>query len=125
MAWMREMGFTVAKVERWNPFAHVRVDLFGFADILAMRLGERGVTAVQTTAFSNFQDHKRKMRVIKPLKLWLRTGNTIWLVLWKKVTKETAEGERYERKRLVPFVSYLSLKKNRVVFSLPLFAKEI
>jgi hypothetical protein len=125
MAWLREMGYLTAKVERWNPFAKIRVDLFGFADIVAIREDQKGVLAVQTTSYSLFKDHKVKMRGVKPLKVWLKAKNPVWLVLWKKVTKETPEGERYERKRTIPFVSYLSVENNRVKFSTPLFAKEI
>lgn len=137
MAWMRKMGFLTAKVERWNPFAHVRVDLFGFADVLAIHEGKQGVFAIQTTWFGNFQDHKVKMwklrtkdplcekRFVNPLVVYLKSGNPVWLVLWKKVSKETDEGEWFERKRIIPFVSYLSVEKGRVKFSEPLFAKEI
>ena len=45
---LREQGYTVAVVEKWNPHARIRQDLFGFIDILAIKRGE--TLAVQATA---------------------------------------------------------------------------
>jgi hypothetical protein len=45
---LREEGYVVAIVERWNPHARIRQDLFGFIDLLAIRKGE--TLAVQVTA---------------------------------------------------------------------------
>lgn len=48
LAYLREQGYTVAIVERWNPHARIRQDLFGFIDLLAIRTDE--TLAVQTTS---------------------------------------------------------------------------
>jgi hypothetical protein len=48
LKYLREQGYTVAITERWNPFARIRQDLFGFVDLLAIRKGE--TLAVQTTS---------------------------------------------------------------------------
>lgn len=48
LAFLREEGYVVAIVERWNPHARIRQDLFGFIDLLAIRKGE--TLAVQVTA---------------------------------------------------------------------------
>lgn len=40
LAYLRNAGYTVAVVERWNPHARIRQDLFGFVDLLAIREGE-------------------------------------------------------------------------------------
>lgn len=48
LAHLREEGYVVAIVERWNPHARIRQDLFGFIDLLAIRKGE--TLAVQVTA---------------------------------------------------------------------------
>lgn len=42
---MRERGYHCAVVERWNPHAKLRVDLFGFIDVLC--LGDGEVVGVQ------------------------------------------------------------------------------
>ena len=49
----------VEVVERWNPHARRRVDLFGFVDVLAV--GPGGVLAVQTTSASNVAARIRKI----------------------------------------------------------------
>ena len=52
-------GYTVAIVERWNPFAKIRQDLFGFVDLLAIREGE--TLAVQTTSLNNVSHRVQKI----------------------------------------------------------------
>lgn len=44
---LRAAGWRAAVVERWNPHAHIRQDLFGVVDVLAVREGE--TLAVQAT----------------------------------------------------------------------------
>jgi len=36
---LKDDGWEVAIVEKWNPFVKIRQDLFGFADLIAMRPG--------------------------------------------------------------------------------------
>lgn len=48
---LRSRGYRCEIVEKWNPYAKVRQDLFGFIDIIAIRPGE--VLGVQTTSGSN------------------------------------------------------------------------
>ena len=45
---LREDGWTVAIVEKWNPHARIRQDLFGFIDLLAVKPGR--TLAVQACA---------------------------------------------------------------------------
>jgi hypothetical protein len=42
MAYLKKEGYRVAVVERWNPHARIRQDLFGVIDLLAIRLAEAG-----------------------------------------------------------------------------------
>lgn len=50
-------GWLVAVVERWNPHARIRQDLFGFIDLLAVRAGETlGVQATSSTNVSSRVD---------------------------------------------------------------------
>lgn len=44
---MRERGYLCQVVERWSPFAKVRIDLYGFIDILCVK-GEE-IVGVQAT----------------------------------------------------------------------------
>ena len=48
LAALRELGYLVEVVEKWNSFTRTRKDLWGWADLLAVRRGE--VLAVQVTA---------------------------------------------------------------------------
>ena len=56
---LREQGYTVAIVEKWNPHARIRQDLFGFIDILAIKGKE--VLAVQTTTTTNMNARIKKI----------------------------------------------------------------
>jgi hypothetical protein len=56
---LREEGYTVQVVEYWNSFARIRIDLFGFIDILALKGKE--VLAVQTTSASNMNARIKKI----------------------------------------------------------------
>lgn len=49
----------VEVVERWNPHARIRQDLFGFVDVIAV--GPAGVLAVQTTSADNVSSRVRKI----------------------------------------------------------------
>lgn len=51
LAEMRKRGYRCAVVERWNPHARIRQDLFGVVDLLAIGNGE--TVAIQTTSGSN------------------------------------------------------------------------
>jgi hypothetical protein len=59
LAELRETGWTAEVVERWNPHARVRNDLFGFIDILAIRGAE--TLGVQATSASNVASRVRKI----------------------------------------------------------------
>jgi len=51
LAHLKELGYTAKVVERWNPFAKIRQDLFG-TDVLVLKPGEP-VLVVQATTGSN------------------------------------------------------------------------
>lgn len=56
---LRERGYFCWIVEHWDGFCHKRRDLWGFADILALKDDE--VLAVQTTSGSNVSARVRKI----------------------------------------------------------------
>lgn len=57
---LRDGGYRVAIVEKWNPHARIRQDLFGCIDLLALR---DGVTlAVQTTTSEHYAERVAKVR---------------------------------------------------------------
>ena len=56
---LRDRGYRVANVEKYNHITKRRTDLFGFIDVLAIREGE--TLAVQTTSYANVSSRIRKI----------------------------------------------------------------
>jgi hypothetical protein len=81
---LRAEGFTVAIVEKWNPYARVRQDLFGFADIIAVHPGRRKILLVQTTTASNKAARKKKAEGLAAMRAWTEAGGEVELHGWKK-----------------------------------------
>lgn len=78
-------------VERWNPFARVRQDLFGIIDLLA--IDENGyVTAIQVTSKSNMRARIRKIEESEALPHLRRAYWTILVEGWYR------EGRRWKSK---------------------------
>ena len=79
---MRDRGFTCEITERWNAFAKIRQDLFGFVDILCVK---DGITvAVQTTSYGNVSARINK---IKSLDTYPVVKSANWVILvhgWHK-----------------------------------------
>jgi hypothetical protein len=87
LAALREQGRKCAIVEKWNPYAGVRQDLFGFIDIIALeRDGLRGIIGVQSTG-SAFAAHERKLLEERreACIAWLLAGGEIELWGWRKL----------------------------------------
>jgi hypothetical protein len=59
LAHLRKTCDAVQVVEKWNPHARIRQDLFGFIDILSLR-GEETI-AVQSTSWGNVSSRARKI----------------------------------------------------------------
>lgn len=90
LAKLRAAGWLVAVVERWNPYARIRQDLFGFVDLLAVRGNE--TLAVQTTCGSNVADRLAKILATQAAALWLESpSRTIVVHGW---AKRGARGKR-------------------------------
>jgi hypothetical protein len=80
---MESDGLTVAIVEKWNPHARIRQDLFGIIDLLGVGLG--GTVAVQTTSASNMSTRRKKMAASETLPKILAAGWRVELHGWQKV----------------------------------------
>lgn len=80
---LRANGWTAEVVERWNPHARVRHDLFNIADILAVRGAE--TLAVQVTAGSCVSARVAKLRASAALPLLCRAGWRVEVHGWRKV----------------------------------------
>ena len=84
LAELRRNGYTAAVVERWNPWAKIRQDLYGFIDVLAIKANEKGVLAIQTTTTANASSRMKKSKESPNLRIWLDSGNRFEVWGWGK-----------------------------------------
>ena len=82
LAHLRAAGYLVAVVERWNPHARIRQDLYGFIDLLAVRDGE--VLAVQACAGSSVSARVHKITEHENLGAVRKAGIRIHVHGWRK-----------------------------------------
>lgn len=84
LAMLRKEGCElVAVVERWNPHARIRQDLFGIIDILAIK--DHDTIAVQCTSGTHVADRIKKMEASDALPALREAGWTIHVHGWRKV----------------------------------------
>jgi len=79
---MRDEGWLTAVVERWNPFAKIRNDLFGFIDVLCVKGNE--IVAIQTTSGTNVSARIAKIRSMENSIRWLAPSRRIIIHGWAK-----------------------------------------
>lgn len=82
---LRSLGYLVGDVERHVPHTFITFDFMGFADLLAYRGDEVGVTAIQVTHTSRASDHERTIlspELRENVEAWMRSGNRVRLHLW-------------------------------------------
>ena len=84
LKYLRELGYTTAIVEKWNPHAKVRQDLFGFADIVAIAADEPGVLAVQACVTGDQSKRVAKIHAESRAAIWRAAGNRIEVHGWAK-----------------------------------------
>lgn len=78
-------GIEAGIVEKWNHHAHIRQDLFGFIDIVAMNGGN--VIGIQATSGSNVSARVKKILANPKALLWLRSGGLLYVHGWRKPAK--------------------------------------
>lgn len=74
-------------VEKWNPYARVRQDLFGAIDIVAIKPGLMTL-GVQTTTAGNMSARVQKLNDLETVRVLKQTGH--WKVIvhgWRRPTK--------------------------------------
>lgn len=88
LAHLKASGYCAQVVERFNPYAKVRIDLFGFIDIVAIRSSniregiDEQILAVQTTSRDNMNARVQKILLIPEAKIWLKAGGLIVVHGW-------------------------------------------
>lgn len=71
----------VTVVERWNPYARIRQDLWGIADVVAV--GDH-ILAVQTTSASNLSARVKKITDSEALPILRKAGIRVVCHGWGK-----------------------------------------
>jgi hypothetical protein len=82
LAHLREAGYLAEVVERWNPHARVRQDLFGCLDILAIG---PDIVGVQTTSGSNTASRVKKLEQSEVLPVLKAAGIRVVVHGWRKL----------------------------------------
>ena len=82
LALLRKDGYTAQVVERWNPHAMIRQDLFGCIDILGIR--SMAILGVQACAASSASARVKKSMAEPKLKTWLLAGGYFVVQAWGK-----------------------------------------
>lgn len=85
----RALGWPAAVVERWNPHARVRLDVFGFGDVLAIRPDCYPIL-IQTTTASHVSARAKKIAELcnDAARAWLGVDCAIEIWGWRKSVKE-------------------------------------
>jgi hypothetical protein len=91
LAECRKRGWTAQVVEKWNPHAKIRQDLFGCIDIVA--LTPDGILGIQACAGASHAARAAKMRAEPKVAAWLSAGGLLTVWSWSK------RGARGEVKR--------------------------
>ncbi|MBW1953231.1 MAG: hypothetical protein JRI66_09140 [Deltaproteobacteria bacterium] len=74
-------------MERWIPQARRRLDLFGFADVVALVPGRQGTTYLQLTTAPHGRERLRKVLDCSNVKQVLLAGNHVEVWEWRKVRR--------------------------------------
>lgn len=97
----RRRGWHAGVVERWNPHANRRIDLFGCIDVIAVNARGFGALGIQATSKSNMSARveKAKGECHDALYAWLRAGNAFEVWGWAK-RKKPVEGRWWNLRRV-------------------------
>lgn len=97
---LRQEGYTSQVVEKWNAHAHIRQDLFGCIDVLAVH-SEQGTMGVQACAGSSLAARIAKSCAEPRLVTWLQAGNRFECWGWRKLkVKRGGKAVRWEVRRV-------------------------
>ena len=105
LKWLRDRGGTAQVVEKWNPYAKVRQDLFGIIDIVCVGLkpqdgGKSSILGVQTTTGSNMDARIKKALQNESLCVWLDSGGGFEVHGWRKAGSR-GEPKKWALRRVV------------------------
>jgi hypothetical protein len=76
LALCKSLGWRAGIVEKWNQWARIRQDLFGFCDLVVLD-GRPGVLAIQVTSGNNVPARVKKLDENPAVVDWLRAGGRV------------------------------------------------
>jgi hypothetical protein len=79
---LRKEGYVCQVVEKWNPYARIRQDLFGFIDIVAIK--DQEILGIQATSASNLAARIHKALACPLLAKWLAANARFEVWGWSK-----------------------------------------
>lgn len=82
LAKLRKDGYLAAVVEKWNPHARCRQDLFGVVDVIGLGHGE--TIAVQCTSASHVAERVQKIEDSEAITEMRDAGWTVVVHGWRK-----------------------------------------
>lgn len=85
LAMCRKQGWDIAVVEKWNQWARVRQDLFGFIDLVL--IDGTNIIGIQATSGSNTSARVKKIAAEPRAAKWLESGGRIMVHGWRKLKK--------------------------------------
>lgn len=91
LKYFRTLGYTCAITEHWNKFAHIRQDLFGFCDIVAIK--ENETICIQATSGSHVAGRVSKIESHKNYKIVKSAGWKILVIGWRKLKVERGKAK--------------------------------
>ena len=100
LAECKRLGWKAAIVERWNQWARVRQDLFGFADLVVLD-GAPGLLALQVTDATSISKRMEKLSGVALVVDWLKAGMRVEVWGWRKlVVKRGGKATRWTLRRV-------------------------
>lgn len=85
LAHYKKLGAVAAVVEKWNPYARVRQDLFGIFDLVVLH--ECRIIGVQVTSRTHHAARRTKMVESDVLRTWTASGGLAIVHSWLKSKK--------------------------------------
>lgn len=104
LAYCRAEGWIPAVVERWNQYAQIRQDLYGFLDLLVMD-DKPGLLGVQCTSGSNAAARMEKIGAEPKALHWLLRGLRVEVWGWRKVKGKRGGRLHWDVRRLAARVT--------------------
>lgn len=108
IAALKRRGYTCGITEHWNPHVKRRNDLFGFADLIAIKRGR--IVAVQATSGTNTSARVAKIKDEPRAAAWLEAGGLILVIGWRQLVARRKDGTKAARKKWRPKVTRVTLR---------------